>query len=306
MVVWSRGSPLRIGDVAARTGVTVPTLRAWEHRYGLLAPQRTQGGHRLYSDDDVRRVQRVRVLVGQGWTVAAAAEEARRQVDTAPAVAEAALAPAGGAGPGMAAPQLLTDLLSGVRRFDVDAMQRAIGSAFDFEDVAGAIEHILVPALREVGRWWRDDPGAVANEHAFSHVLRGRLCSLLRTFRTNRRPMCLALAPETELHDLGLLMASLIVAQHGWSVTFLGAGTPPAAMDAAVVRLAPDALLIAAYRRAPAQRFLAAAADLAPRAVLGGPGFHPTDTAGHPAWRYAASVGQAVEALGAGSPLSPD
>ncbi|HZQ26488.1 MAG TPA: MerR family transcriptional regulator [Acidimicrobiales bacterium] len=288
------GFSLRIGDVAARTGVSVPALRAWENRYGLLTPHRTPGGHRLYSEDDVDRVRRVQLLVAHGWTVAAAAREARRR-----ALSDSGdkARPAVRADGDSAARQLLGDLLDGVRRFDVDAMQRAIGSVFEFEDVAGAIEHVLVPALREVGRWWRDEPGAVANEHAFSHILRGRLSSVLRTFRSNRRPLCVALAPEGELHDIGLLMASLLVAQDGWSVTFLGADTPVAAVEAALRRLTPGAVLVAAYRRGPAQRFLAGAQDLAARVVLGGPGFRPADVAGRPSWAYAAGIGEVVGVL---------
>jgi DNA-binding transcriptional MerR regulator len=63
---------MSIGEVARRTGVTVPTLRAWERRYGLLLPVRTTGGHRRYRDEDVRRVLEVLGLKGQGWAVGAA------------------------------------------------------------------------------------------------------------------------------------------------------------------------------------------------------------------------------------------
>jgi DNA-binding transcriptional MerR regulator len=64
---------MSIGEVARGTGVTVPTLRAWERRYGLLVPLRTAGGHRRYRDEDVRRVLAVLELTGQGWGVGAAA-----------------------------------------------------------------------------------------------------------------------------------------------------------------------------------------------------------------------------------------
>jgi DNA-binding transcriptional MerR regulator len=66
---------MSIGDVARRTGVTVPTLRAWERRYGLLVPVRTAGGHRRYREEDVRRVLAVLELVRQGWAVGAAARQ---------------------------------------------------------------------------------------------------------------------------------------------------------------------------------------------------------------------------------------
>src|SRR5918993_350259 len=58
---------MSIGEVSRRTGVTVPTLRAWERRYGLLVPVRTAGGHRRYSDDDVRRVLAVLEVTRPSW-----------------------------------------------------------------------------------------------------------------------------------------------------------------------------------------------------------------------------------------------
>lgn len=66
---------MSIGEVARRTGMTVPTLRAWERRYGLLVPVRTAGGHRRYSEEDVRRVLAVLEFVRRGWAVGAAARQ---------------------------------------------------------------------------------------------------------------------------------------------------------------------------------------------------------------------------------------
>ena len=77
---------MAIGEVARRTGVTVPTLRAWERRYGLLLPVRTAGGHRRYGDEDVQRVLAVLDLIGQGWAVGAAARRvAGRRSPASPA-----------------------------------------------------------------------------------------------------------------------------------------------------------------------------------------------------------------------------
>jgi len=81
----SSQATMPIGEVARRTGVTVPTLRAWERRYGLLLPVRTAGGHRRYSDEDVRRVLAVLDLASQGWAVAAAARRVAGQGSAAPA-----------------------------------------------------------------------------------------------------------------------------------------------------------------------------------------------------------------------------
>ncbi len=47
--------PYSIGEFARLCGINATTLRAWQRRYGLLKPLRTDGGHRLYSDDDVQQ-----------------------------------------------------------------------------------------------------------------------------------------------------------------------------------------------------------------------------------------------------------
>jgi DNA-binding transcriptional MerR regulator len=77
---------MSIGEVARGTGVTVPTLRAWERRYGLLVPVRTAGGHRRYREEDVRRVLAVLELVRQGWAVGAAARQVTGRSSAASAV----------------------------------------------------------------------------------------------------------------------------------------------------------------------------------------------------------------------------
>lgn len=57
---------LRIGELSRRVGVSEHVLRAWESRYGLLRPQRSAGGYRLYSEDDQNRVRRMQVHLAGG------------------------------------------------------------------------------------------------------------------------------------------------------------------------------------------------------------------------------------------------
>lgn len=55
-----------IGEFARLCGINAATLRAWQRRYGLLKPQRTDGGHRLYSDDDIRQALSILDWVRKG------------------------------------------------------------------------------------------------------------------------------------------------------------------------------------------------------------------------------------------------
>ena len=75
----SKKHPIRY--IAEKTGVKPITLRAWEKRYNLLCPQRTEKGHRFYSDDDILLVQRVLVLLSQGYSISKAADAIRNYDD---------------------------------------------------------------------------------------------------------------------------------------------------------------------------------------------------------------------------------
>ena len=63
----------RIGAVAKLTGISPDTLRVWERRYGCIVPQRSPGGGRLYSADDIARLQLMKLLVDRGDSIGAVA-----------------------------------------------------------------------------------------------------------------------------------------------------------------------------------------------------------------------------------------
>lgn len=65
---------MSIGELSRRSGVPVATIRTWEQRYALPPPARSAGGHRRYTDEHLRRITALRLLVEEGATVAAAAQ----------------------------------------------------------------------------------------------------------------------------------------------------------------------------------------------------------------------------------------
>src|SRR5690349_17614512 len=75
----SKEGVLRIGELSRRVGVSPEVLRAWERRYGVLRPTRTEGGFRLYSTADEARVRRMLALQQQGLSPAVAARTANAE-----------------------------------------------------------------------------------------------------------------------------------------------------------------------------------------------------------------------------------
>jgi DNA-binding transcriptional MerR regulator len=57
-----------IGVAQRLTGLTARQIRYWE-QHGLLAPARTPGGQRLYSDSDILKLKEIKRLLGEGMTL---------------------------------------------------------------------------------------------------------------------------------------------------------------------------------------------------------------------------------------------
>lgn len=262
---------LRIGEVSRRTGVAVPTLRAWERRYDLLSPERTEGGHRLYSGSDVARVQDMQRLLDDGWSASAAAREVLRS--PAPVTR---LRPVNGGGD--AAADLVRRLEAAIDAFDAPGADGVLDDVFARLDIPRALDEVVLPVVRQVGDGWEDDPRVIAREHFATNVLRPRLQRLLRVTHRSGARECVAAAPEQEEHDLGLLAAAAAAADAGWRVRYLGARTPTAAIEHAVAELGASVVLVGAVFREQGEAFLADR-PVFPRAavVLGGHGFVPSD-----------------------------
>lgn len=77
---------MRIGELAARAGVSIDTIRAWERRYELLQPERTAGGQRVYTEADLARLEEARRLLDEGWTIRAAAASILGRVEPPPPI----------------------------------------------------------------------------------------------------------------------------------------------------------------------------------------------------------------------------
>ncbi|HST88946.1 MAG TPA: MerR family transcriptional regulator [Ktedonobacterales bacterium] len=82
-----------IGDVAALTGLSADALRAWE-RVGLLAPQRSTGGVRQYTEDDIARVRLIARTLQRGGFSRGAVAMLLRSGDLQPDAADYVPGPA--------------------------------------------------------------------------------------------------------------------------------------------------------------------------------------------------------------------
>jgi DNA-binding transcriptional MerR regulator len=273
---------LRIGAVSRRTGVAVATLRAWESRYGVLRPGRTEGGHRLYSEEDVDRVLAVLRLTSQGWSVGAAAASVTADRtprlglvgDPVGPVVDLPSAPTADA----SVVRSREDLARAIRTFDGPAAEDALDASIARVGVAHALETVVMPVLRDLGVGWEEDPSLIAAEHFATNTLRPHLLRLLSATRSASAPRCVAAAPEPEDHELGVLAAAAVAADLGFRVTYLGARTPSIALERSIATIRPDVVLVGAVTSRAGRAFCDAPPQLGDaRLVVGGPGFAGLD-----------------------------
>jgi DNA-binding transcriptional MerR regulator len=252
---------MRIGELARSAGVSPDVLRAWERRYGLLRPARSEGGYRLYSAEDDARV---RAMVRHVEAGVPASEAARLVLEDA-----APDEPSGPPVPGFSA-----ELRAALDRFDDTgaqaALDRSIG-ALTFDAVA---RDVILPYLRELGARWERGEASVAQEHFASTVIRGRLLALARGWDRGGGPRAVLACAPGEQHDLGLIVFGLALRHQGWSVTYLGADTPVDTLAAAVEQLQPDVVVVVALQPGKLEPIRAPLAQLArgSRLLLAGAG----------------------------------
>jgi DNA-binding transcriptional MerR regulator len=256
---------LRIGELSRRTGVTPEVLRAWERRYRLFSPARTEGGFRLYSTGDLGRIQAMKRLISEGVS---ASEAAREVLAGGPVPLEAAT---------VAEPHFETRvsaLRDALLAYDEAGAHAAIDKLLMEFDAETVMRSAFLPVLNEIGLLWQEQRITVAEEHFASGVIRRRLSGLTRGWEEGVGPRALLACPPDEEHDIPLLMFGIALGHLGWRVTYLGARTPENDLLLAADALRPSIAVLASPRSeafeamAPSLRRLAGTVRIA----IGGAG----------------------------------
>jgi MerR family transcriptional regulator, light-induced transcriptional regulator len=262
--------------VVRQTGAPAPTLRAWERRYGVLAPRRGENGYRLYSERDIAIIAWLRDRVESGLTISQAialmrsldlGRKRRRgrppsgpiSHDGLEAVAAYDGAPRATAMSSMAAPRRLSldelseALVSQFIALDEAAANRTIAEAFAVYALDEVCLSLITPTLARAGELWEDGEVSVTVEHFASAVVRGQLEALFRAAPAAAGPLALVGCAPGELHELGALMLALLLRRAGVRVVYLGQNVEIAGLISAVQAVRPACVLLSATQRAHAE-----------------------------------------------------
>lgn len=216
-----------IKAVCARTGIRPVTLRAWERRYAILTPHRSDNRYRLYSERDVALLRWIKSRVDEGISISNAANELNsllrnglwpEALPTAPNAASVR-----DASPKSYATQLYQALIEHDEGRAGEIFHE-IQTTFNLVTI---LTQVITPALVEIGLAWYHGKIRVTTEHFASAFLRGRLLSLLQAYssRRNAPRILIGCAPD-EQHELGSLMFAILLRSEGYRVEYLGPDIP--------------------------------------------------------------------------------
>jgi DNA-binding transcriptional MerR regulator len=253
--------------VVQQTGLKPDTLRAWERRYGLPAPKRSSGGHRLYTWRDIDTIKWLMARQGEGLSIKRAVE-LWRQIESEgqdPLAAPGGVVPA--AGP-MSAPAIVGETLAQLRKEWIDAClayderrsEQVLAQAFALYPPETVCLELLREAMAQIGARWYQNEVTVQQEHFCSALAIRRLEGLVMAAPLpTRQGRILASCPPQEEHTFGLLLLTFLLRRRGWGVVYLGANVPVERLETTVAVTKPNLVIMAAQKLHSAATLLEAA-----------------------------------------------
>ncbi|WP_449429851.1 MerR family transcriptional regulator [Pseudomonas putida] len=221
---------LPIGELAQRTGVNPITLRAWERRYGLLKPQRTAKGHRLYPVDQIARVEAILAWLDRGASVGQVRELLDKPISSAPQ------------GDWQTRQEQLIEAIAGLSQRTLD---QQLNQAMALYPAITLCEHLLLPLLDRLAQRWRTYFNARLEQVFFHTWLRSKLGA--RVYHDNQllQGVAVLLAEDSERPlDPSLWLYAWLFSSNGIPVVVLEQPVGSAQLLRAISALHPRALLL--------------------------------------------------------------
>ena len=236
--------PVRVA--ASRSGLSPHLLRAWERRYGVVTPLRSDGGQRLYSQLDVERLRLLRSLTERGHPIGRLARLSLEQLEE---LARDELLPSTALESeevrSSRADEFTSAAIVAARNLDAGDLKAVLEQAAVGLGVPAFLDQVAAPAIREIGHGWERGTLSVGQEHLATTIFRQVLSWIIQTFQVSQPAARLLVAtPAGEAHELGALMAGAAAGIEGWDVVHLGADLPAADIVAAARQTGADAVAL--------------------------------------------------------------
>ena len=224
--------------VAHKTGLTTHIIRVWEKRYQTVIPRRTDSNRRIYTEDDIRRLNLLREAVTAGNSISQIAklgtEELSRLLKLDLSEGPTHLA----ARKQKSDPRVLLvkRSLDAVINLDMTELESILDQAAVHLTKSELIQDVIVPLCKKIGTSWRQGELKIVNEHMATTIIRAFLWNLLRSVEISpASPKIIIATPTGHRHDLGALTIGLVASESGWESLYFGPSLPAEEIAAAAV-----------------------------------------------------------------------
>jgi len=228
----------------------------------LLKPERSAGGHRLYTDDDLRILLFVRQKMGEGHSIGAIARRGRQslltasrtevgqghKVEQARAPNPVVLGPWGSHRSFLPELEKTRDaLVRAAIDIDPDAVQQAVERAFALVEPSRAVNEVLIPGATAIGELWAEGRCPVAGEHLVTVAIQDRVRQLIAygqlAIPSNAPEVLVACFPG-EQHNLPALLVAMELSNAGFRTVWLGGALPLTDLEVVLDARAPTAVVL--------------------------------------------------------------
>jgi MerR family transcriptional regulator, light-induced transcriptional regulator len=224
-----------ISTVSALTGVNAITLRAWERRYGLIKPTRTESGHRLYTRLDIEHIKTILQLLDEGISISRVSSALNQTTNDNTATTDID-------NPWQ---RYASSLHQAVTTFDEELLEETYNEAMSMYPADLVTRYLLMPLLNTLGERWVKESAGIAEEHFFSIFMRNKLGARFHHRNLhNTGPRLVAACLPGEQHEFGLLFFALSAHNRGYRIVLLGSNMPLPQLPDVVRRTQSHAIVL--------------------------------------------------------------
>lgn len=230
------GHPIAV--VAARTGLSRDVIRVWERRYAAVAPSRSAGHQRLYTDADIQRFRLLAAATRHGHNISLVAgltNEALARVIADDEAADVRTTTVR-AHDERATPDDASSLAQAVAAarvpvaaLDARALDAMLRRVIARDGMTWFLDPFVPAFMRDIGNAWVEGQLSISEEHLASAVIKGLILETVRLAPTDpNAPRVLVATPAGDRHAVGAAMVAATATIEGWAVTYLGVDVPAA------------------------------------------------------------------------------
>lgn len=207
-----------IKDLEHFSGIKAHTIRIWEKRYLLLDPNRTQTNIRFYTDEHVRKILNVAMLVKNGYKISIVASFSDSKIQAEVIRINQHFSDTD---------QNIDRLLFRAVNLDSVGFESLLDEMIEKNGFRKTIEQVVYPFFERIGVLWQAGSIFVAHEHFVSNLIRNKVIheTCLAKVEMPSKTMLFFLR-EGEWHELGLLYYNYLAVQAGIRCVYLGQSLP--------------------------------------------------------------------------------